>query len=46
MRNIKTDPELSFLEERVLHYADAFGRTLPEMRFFILDQQEFSSLLM
>ncbi|MCM8529680.1 MAG: SpoVR family protein, partial [Lentisphaeraceae bacterium] len=46
MRNIKTDPELKFLESRVIHHADIFKRTLPEMRFFILDQQEFSSLLM
>ena len=45
MRNIKTDPELKFLEERVLHHAEAFGRTLPEMRFFILDPMEFTSLL-
>jgi len=45
MRNIKTDAELKYLEDRILHHADAFGRTLPEMRFFILDPQEFSSLL-
>ncbi len=47
MRAISTDPELKALEERVLHYAiDVFGRTLPEMRFFILDPMEFSSLLL
>ncbi|MCM8542264.1 MAG: SpoVR family protein [Lentisphaeraceae bacterium] len=45
MRNIKTDAELKFLEERVLHHAEKFERTLPEMRFFILDPMEFSSLL-
>ncbi|MEM0969663.1 MAG: SpoVR family protein, partial [Verrucomicrobiota bacterium] len=47
MRSIKTDPELSYLEERVLHYAeDVFQRQLPEMRFFILDPMEFASLLL
>ncbi len=45
MRNIKTDPELKHLEQRVLHYAEQFKRTLPEMRFFILDPMEFASLL-
>tara|TARA_R110002096_G_scaffold24760_35_gene78117 strand:- start:7448 stop:9073 length:1626 start_codon:yes stop_codon:yes gene_type:complete len=47
MRAIHTDPELKALEDRVLHYAvDVFGRTLPEMRFFILDPMEFASLLL
>jgi stage V sporulation protein R len=46
MRNIKTDPELKHLEERVIHYANIHKRTLPEIRFFILDSMEFSSLLM
>lgn len=46
MRSIDTDPELKFLEQRVLHYAeDVFKRQLPEMRFFILDPMEFASLL-
>lgn len=45
MRSIKTDPELYELSERVLHYAKSFGRTLPEMRFFVLDSMEFASLL-
>ena len=45
MRNIKTDPELKQLESRILHYADVYKRTLPEMRFFILDPMEFCSLL-
>ena len=45
MRSIRTDSELAFLESRVLHHAAAFGRTLPEMRFFILNPMEFSSLL-
>ncbi len=45
MRIVKTDPELYHLEQRVLHHARAMGRTLPEMRFFILDSWEFLSLL-
>ena len=46
MRSVRTDPELKALEDRILHYAhDVFHRTLPEMRFFILDPKEFSSLL-
>ena len=45
MRNSRTDPELRFLEDRVLHYANEYKRTLPEMRFFILDPMEFASLL-
>ena len=45
MRSIKTDPQLTYLEKRVLHYADSFNRVLPEIRFFILDSMEFASLL-
>lgn len=45
MRIVKTDPELYEVEQRVVHHAKAFGRTLPEMRFFILDSMEFMSLL-
>ncbi len=45
MRLISTDKELSYLEQRVKYYAEKMGRTLPEMRFFILDQMEFASLL-
>lgn len=45
MRSIRTDPELYALEQRVLHHAARMGRTLPEMRFFILDSGEFMSLL-
>ena len=45
MRSIKYIPELNELAERVLHHAKAFGRTLPEMRFFVLDANEFASLL-
>jgi stage V sporulation protein R len=45
MRSVQTDPELHALEQRVVHHANAFGRTLPEMRFFILDGLEFMSLL-
>jgi stage V sporulation protein R len=45
MRSVHQDPELAFLEERVLHHANTFRRTLPEMRFFVLDSTEFMSLL-
>ncbi|MBF0280109.1 MAG: SpoVR family protein [SAR324 cluster bacterium] len=45
MRTIQTDPELQELEQQVLHHAKAMDRTLPEMRFFILDGWEFISLL-
>ena len=45
MRTIGTNPELHYLEQRVLHYAKEFGRDLPEMRFYILDANEFSALL-
>lgn len=45
MRSIKYDPRLYEISERVLHHAKAFGRTLPEMRFFVLDANEFASLL-
>jgi len=47
MRGIHTDSELKYLEERILHYAhDVYHRTLPEIRFFILDPMEFASLLL
>ncbi len=45
MRTVATDSELHTLEQRVLYHAKEFGRTLPEMRFFILDSWEFLSLL-
>lgn len=45
MRSIHTDPVLARIEERVLHHAEAFGRQLPEIRFFILERLEFASLL-
>ena len=45
MRSIKTDSQLTYLEQRVLHHAEVYGRTLPEIRFFILDSLEFASLL-
>jgi stage V sporulation protein R len=45
MRSARTDPELSRLLDRVFHHAEAFGRTLPEIRFFILEGLEFASLL-
>lgn len=45
MRMVHTDPELYRLQERVFHYASAFGMTLPEIRFYILEGLEFASLL-
>lgn len=45
MRSIKYNPELYELSKRVIHHAKAFGRTLPEIRFFVLDANEFASLL-
>ncbi|HBM54036.1 MAG TPA: hypothetical protein DDZ97_13130 [Deltaproteobacteria bacterium] len=45
MHAVQTDPEIYELEQRVVHHAKAFKRTLPEMRFFILDSLEFMSLL-
>ncbi|MBU2512377.1 SpoVR family protein [bacterium] len=45
MRLISTDKTLAHLEERVKYFAGQMGRTLPEIRFFILDQLEFASLL-
>jgi stage V sporulation protein R len=38
--------ELQHIEDRVNYYArDVYNRVLPEMRFFVLDAQEFISLL-
>lgn len=45
MRMIHTDPELAHLESRVIHWANEFGMTLPEIRFYILNSMEFASLL-
>ncbi len=45
MRSLHSDPELAELQKRVLHHASAFGRRIPEIRFFILDRLEFASLL-
>jgi len=45
VRSIRTDPVLRDLAERVRGHAQDFGRTLPEIRFFILDGLEFASLL-
>lgn len=45
MRAIQTNPELYELEQRVMSHAREMKRTLPEMRFFILDGWEFISLL-
>ena len=46
MRSITSAPKLKYLEDRVLHYAEEFKRTIPEIRFFILDPMEFASLLL
>jgi stage V sporulation protein R len=45
MRSIVHDKELQYIFERVCHWADHYGRILPEMRFFVLNQPEFRSLL-
>ncbi|MBN2440349.1 MAG: SpoVR family protein [Spirochaetales bacterium] len=45
MKNIASNPEVFTLYERVMEYAKSFGRTLPEIRFFILEGLEFVSLL-
>lgn len=45
MIGIGQDPKLEHLRRRVLHYAREFGMTLPEMRFFLLDSEEFMSVL-
>lgn len=45
MLPISSHPELKVLADRVMHHADVFGRILPEIRFFILDSHEFTSLL-
>ena len=45
MKLISAYPRLKELETRVLSHARRFGRTLPEMRFFVLGSLEFASLL-
>jgi len=45
VRSIRTDSQLYELEQRILSHAEELGRKLPEIRFFILDGMEFSSLL-
>ncbi len=45
MKSVSTDPVLHELELRVKWHAADMGRTLPEIRFFILDRIEFASLL-
>jgi stage V sporulation protein R len=45
VRSVHSDSVLTQLESRVLHYANEFGRRLPEIRFFILERLEFASLL-
>jgi stage V sporulation protein R len=45
VRSVRTDAVLSRLLDRVLYHAERFGRTLPEIRFFVLDRLEFASLL-
>jgi len=46
MIGIGQHKELEILRKRVLHYAvDEFGMTLPEIRFFLLNSEEFMSVL-
>lgn len=45
MKLVKEDPILHDLELRVIWHANNMRRTLPEIRFFILDRIEFASLL-
>ena len=45
MRSLRTDADLTRLLGRVIHHARSLGRTLPEIRFFILEGIEFASLL-
>ncbi len=45
MKMISAFPALHELESRVLYHAEKMGRTLPEIRFFVLDAMEFMSLL-
>lgn len=45
MKSVSTDPVLHELESRVKWHAADMNRTLPEIRFFILDRIEFASLL-
>ncbi len=45
MKLISSDKILHDLEKRVMYHAEQLGRTLPEIRFFILDRLEFASLL-
>ena len=37
--------ELERLRHRVMYYAEQFGMTLPEIRFFLLNSEEFMSVL-
>ena len=46
MENVKNIPVLDHIFDRVKHYAyDVYERKLPEMRFFVLDNEEFICLL-
>lgn len=45
MRPVKSSAELKFLESRVIDHAKDLGMTLPQIRFFILNSMEFTSLL-
>lgn len=45
MRSIKTDLRLTELLDNVIHHAKVAKRTIPEIRFFILEGLEFASLL-
>jgi len=45
MKLSNTDAKLAEVEARAMHHAHAFGMTLPEVRFYLLDGLEFTSLL-
>jgi len=45
MIGIGRHPQLEYLRKRVMHYAAEFGMTLPEIRFFLLNSEEFMSVL-
>ncbi len=45
MKMIHADAQLKEIEGQIMGHAEAFGMTLPEVRFYILDGLEFASLL-
>jgi stage V sporulation protein R len=45
MINVKKIPNLAKLEDACLRWGDKFGLMLPEIRFFVVSQEEFRSLI-